>query len=114
MRNEKRSLGFLALCLLGGMLVLTLSGCALVKPNRSYEESTPIDWGLVNTFESSASVVPFVAEDSKWGVYAAHRMEEYFLEEKAFRKVVFTEEINPRTTYIITGTLDHLLYGGPY
>ena len=105
---------FLAPCLLGGMLALILSGCALVKPNRHYEESTPIDWGMANTFESSVSVVPFVAEDSKWGVYAAHRMEEYLLEEKAFRKVVFTEEINPTTDYIITGTLEHLLYGGPY
>ena len=108
------SFRFLAPCLLGGILVLILSGCALVKPNRHYEESTPIDWGLANTFESSASVVPFVAEDSKWGVYAAQRMEEYLLEEKAFRKIAFLDEGDPKPAYVITGTLEHLSYGGPY
>lgn len=112
MRNEKRSLYVIELCILGCMVALVMDGCALVKPTRHYEESTPIDWGMANTFESNVSVVPFVAEDTKWGVYAAQRIKEYLLEAKAFRRVIFTEEENPKTTYVITGTLDHLSYGG--
>jgi hypothetical protein len=89
------------------------SGCALVKPTRHYEESTPIDQGLAGTYLSTAVVMPFEAKGNEsWGAYAAQRLTEYLIEQKAYRQVVYTNDKVPGTGYIITGTLDHLSYGG--
>jgi hypothetical protein len=94
------------------LLLIIIEGCALTKPSREFDEATPIDWGLANSFKSSVAVVPFKAEDPKWGIYAAQMMKEYLLEEKAFQRVIYTEEKKPDTTYVITGSLDHINYGG--
>jgi hypothetical protein len=87
-------------------------GCALTKPSREFDETTLIDWGLVDSFKNSVAVRPFQAEDPKWGIYAAQRMKEYLLEEKAFHRVIYAEKIIPDTTYVVTGSLDHISYGG--
>ncbi len=88
------------------------AGCALTKPSRGFEEATLIDWGLADSFGTSVAVTPFAAEDPKWGVYAAQRMKEYLLDEKAFQRVIYAEAKKPDTTYIISGSLDHISYGG--
>lgn len=93
-------------------LILT-SGCALVKPTRHYEESTPIDQGLAGSNVSTAVVMPLDAKGNEsWGAYAAKRLAEYLIEQKAYRQVVYTKDKVPGAGYIITGTLDHLSYGG--
>jgi len=112
MRNEKKVLRFLVRCLVFGTIIGLVSGCALVKATRHYEESTPIDWGLANTSARSVSVMAFTAEDPKWGVYAARMMKDYLLEEKAYSRVVLTEDKQPKTAYVITGALEYLAYGG--
>jgi hypothetical protein len=95
------------------LMVLLVSGCALVKPTRNYEESTPIDQGLAGTFLSTAVVTPFEAKGNEnWGAYAAQRLTEYLNEQKAYRQVVYTKDKVPGADYIITGTLDYLSYGG--
>jgi hypothetical protein len=89
------------------------SGCALVKPTRNYEESTPIDQGLAGTCLSTAVVMPFEAKGNEiWGVYAAQRLTEYLIEQKAYRQVVYTNDKVSGADYIITGTVDYLSYGG--
>jgi hypothetical protein len=95
------------------LTLIFASGCALVKPTRHYEESTPIDQGLAGTYLSTAVVIPFEATGNEnWGAYAAQRLTEYLIEQKAFRQVVYTEDKVPREGYIITGMLEHLSYGG--
>jgi hypothetical protein len=90
-----------------------ISGCALVKPTRLYEESTPIDQGLAGTYLSKAIVMPLEAKGNEsWGAYAAQRLTEYLIEQKAFRQVTFSKNKVPGAGYIITGSLDHLSYGG--
>lgn len=97
-------------------IVLTLvlaSGCALVMPTRHYEEATPIDSGLAGAYSNTAAVMPFDAKGNDgWGVYAAQRLTEYLIEKKTFKQVDFAEKRPPEVSYIITGTLDHLSYGG--
>jgi hypothetical protein len=95
------------------MLVILTSGCALVKPTRYYEESTPIDQGLAGTYLSTTVVMPLEAKGNEsWGAYAAQRLTEYLIEQKAYRQVVYTKDKVPGAGYIITGRLDHLSYGG--
>jgi len=106
MKNKARYLPALIL------MALLAGGCALTKPSREFDEATLIDWGLVDSFKNSVAVMPFTAEDPKWGIYAAQRMKEYLLEEKAFQRVMYTEGKKPDTTYVITGNLDHISYGG--
>ena len=99
-------------------IVLTLvlaSGCALVMPTRHYEEATPIDSGpgLAGAYSNTAAVMPFDAKgNDEWGVYAAQRLMEYLIEQKAVRRVFFIEKRPQDVNYIITGTLEHLSYGG--
>ncbi len=95
------------------LMFLLVSGCVLIKPTRHYEESTPIDQGLAGTHLSTAVVMPLEAKGNEsWGVYAAQRLTEYLIEQKAYRQVIYTKDKVPRADYIITGTLDHLFYGG--
>jgi hypothetical protein len=90
-----------------------ISGCALVKPTRIFEESTPIDQSLAGTYLSTAVVMPLEANGNEsWGAYAAQRLSEYLIEQKAFKQVTFSKNKLPGTGYIITGSLDHLSYGG--
>ncbi len=90
-----------------------ISGCALVKPTRIFEESTPIDQGLAGTYLSMAVVMPLDAKGNEsWGAYAAQRLAGYLIEQKAYRQVVYTKDKVPVTGYIITGSLDHISYGG--
>ncbi|MGO9147850.1 MAG: hypothetical protein ACLQDF_15950 [Desulfomonilia bacterium] len=97
-------------------IVLTLvlaSGCALVMPTRHYEEATPIDSGLAGAYSNTAAVMPFDAKGNDgWGVYAAQRLTEYLIEQKTFKQVDFAEKRPPGVSFIITGTLDNLSYGG--
>jgi hypothetical protein len=93
---------------------IALSGCALVKPNRQLDEVTPIDWGLVDSFESGITLHPFDAQDTKWGIYAAQRMKESLLEEKAFRRVVYSDKKPVDTPYELHGELEYLFYGGSH
>jgi hypothetical protein len=96
------------------LALIFASSCALVKPTRHYEESTPIDQGLAGTYLSTAVVMPLEAKGNEsWGAYAAQRLTEYLIEQKAYRQVVYTKDKVPGGAgYIITGTLDHLSYGG--
>lgn len=94
---------------LTGFLV---SGCALVKPSRQFDESTPIDNGLDGASAHELTIVPFVSKDVKWGYYAATRMQEYLLEERAFSRIVLAEEGFSATRYSLHGELEHLFYGG--
>jgi hypothetical protein len=95
------------------LTLIFASGCALVKPTRHFEESTPIDQGLAGTYLSTAVVMPLEAKGNEsWGAYAAQRLTDYLIEQKAYRQVVYTKNKVPGADYIITGTLDHLSYGG--
>ena len=96
------------------LVYMMVAGCALVKPSRGVDEVTPIDWGLENRFEGSITVYPFDAQDEKWGVYAAQRMKEYLLENKAFRRVVYAAKDSAATSYELRGELEYLLYGGTH
>lgn len=99
--------------LLPCLLAALITGCALVKPTRHYEEATPVDWGLAGAYLGTAAVTPFAApEYEEWGMYSAHRLSEYLFENKAFRQVAVAMEPDPKTSYIISGTLEHLAYGG--
>ena len=95
------------------LALIFASGCALVKPTRHFEESTPIDQGLAGTYLSTAVVMPLEEKGNEsWGAYAAQRLTEFLIEQKAYRQVVYTKDKVPGTGYIITGSLDHLSYGG--
>ncbi len=84
-----------------------------MKPTRHFEESTPIDQGLAGMYLSTAVVMPFdTKEGEDWGVYTAQRFTEYLIGQKAFRQVTCSNNIQPGTGCIITGSLDHLFYGG--
>jgi len=95
------------------ILIIQVCGCALVKPTRHYEESTPVDRGLAGTYLSTAAVVAFDTTDNdSWGVYAGKRLTEYLTESKAFREVIYSKNDVTGAGYIITGSLDHLFFGG--
>jgi hypothetical protein len=95
------------------LAVIIASGCAFVKPTRHYEESTPIDQGLAGTYLSTAVVIPLDAKGNEgWGVFTAQRLAEYLMEQKAYRQVVYAKDKVPGAGYIITGSLDHISYGG--
>jgi hypothetical protein len=95
------------------LALIFASGCALVKPTRHFEESTPIDQGLTGTYLSMAVVMPLEAKGNEsWGAYAAQRLTEFLIEQKAYLQVVYTKDKVPGAGYIITGSLDHLSYGG--
>jgi len=95
------------------IIAILASGSALVMPTRHYEEATPIDSGLAGAYSNTAAVMPFHAKgNDEWGVYAAQRLTEYLIEQKAFSRVFFVEKRPQAVNYIITGTLDHLSYGG--
>jgi hypothetical protein len=98
------------------LLSLLLSGCAIVKPHLDYQADTPIDWGLGGGFESAITVLSFDTGEfePKWGVYAAKRMQEYLLEEKAFRRVVYGDKEPVTTPYVLKGEINHLYYGGTF
>ena len=98
---------FLVFCIM-------ISSCALVKPNREIDQVTPIDWGIKDAFESGVTIYPFDASDEKWGVYAAKRMKEYLLEQKGFRRVVYSEQENASTSYELRGELEYMFYGGTH
>lgn len=91
-----------------------LAGCALVKPTRGLDEVTPIDWGLGDSFESGITVLPFDAQDEKWGVYAAKQMKQHLLESKAFRRVVYADKDTGKAPYALKGELEYLYYGGTH
>lgn len=91
-----------------------LTCCALVKPDRHLDEVTPIDWGLDNSFENAITILPFDAQDEKWGTYAANQMKQHLLENKAFRRVIFSEKEPAATPYVLTGDLEYLYYGGTH
>jgi len=94
---------------------LFIAGCAMVKPDRHLDEVTPIDWELDGeSFESAITILPFDAQDPKWGIYAAKRMKEYLLEEKAFQRVVLDEKDSAGTPYVLSGELEYLFYGGTH
>ncbi len=94
-------------------LLVLLSGCALVRPVRHFEEATPVDWGLAGAYLSTAVVVPFDAKESgQWGTYAADRLAAHLRETGAFRKVVVSGEGGQQAGYIVRGSIDHLFYGG--
>ena len=93
---------------------LVISGCALVQPARQTDEVTPIDWGLGESFERAVTIYPFDAQDEKWGVYAAHRMKEYLLEKKGFRRIIVSDTQPAETPYEIRGELEYLFYGGTH
>jgi hypothetical protein len=103
-----RNTAFLGLCL------FMLAGCALVKPNRHLDEVTPIDWGLESSFESSITVMPFEAQDQKWGVYAARQLQQHLLESRAFRRVVLSNGSEAETQLIVGGDLEYIYYGGTH
>jgi hypothetical protein len=92
--------------------MVVLSGCAMVRPDRHFEEATPVDWGLAGAYLSSAVVVPFDAkEPGQWGAYAANRLAAYLRETGAFRQVVVSGEGGQQAGYIVRGSIDHLFYG---
>ena len=95
-----------------GLCMLMLTGCALVKPERHYDEATPIDWGLENSFESSITVMPFEAQDEKWGIYAAKQLQQHLLESRAFRRVVYSSAEPAGTQFVLKGNLEYIYYGG--
>jgi hypothetical protein len=99
---------------LGLFLLMLTTGCALVKPDRHYDEATPIDWGLENSFESSITVMPFEAQDEKWGVYAAKHLQQHLLESRAFRRVVYSDTGKAQTQFILKGDLEYIYYGGTH
>lgn len=93
--------------------VIFLNGCALVKPTRRYEETTPIDEGLAGANQGTAVVLPFVAKDLDiWGAYAARSLREHLLEHKAFHTVAPMEDKVSSAEYIVTGSIDYIGYGG--
>jgi hypothetical protein len=101
--------------LLLGLCMIALTGCALVKPDRHYDEATPIDWGLENSFEGSITVTPFEAQDEKWGVYAAKQLQEHLLESQAFRRVVYSGSGKPPDTqFVLKGDIEYIYYGGTH
>ena len=94
-------------------LMVILSGCALVRPVRHFEEATPVDWGLAGAYLSTAMVMPFDAKGSaRWGTYAAHRLAAYLRETGAFQQVTLSGEGGQQAGYIVRGSIDHLSYGG--
>jgi len=96
-------------------ICMLVAGCAMVKPDRHLDEVTPIDWGLSGeSFESAVTVLPFDAQDEKWGTYAAERMKEYLLEAGAFQKVILAGKEPVATPYVLTGELEYLFYGGTH
>jgi hypothetical protein len=94
--------------------IFVIAGCAVVKPDRHYDEATPIDWGLENSFESSITVMPFDAQDEKWGVYAAKQIQQHLLESRAFRRVVYSDSEKTQTQFVLKGDLEYLYYGGTH
>lgn len=101
----------------GAFLVIflaLLTGCAVVKPDRRCDEATPIDWGMDNSFESTVTIMPFEAQDEKWGVYAAKMMQRNLLETGAFRRVVLSGDQKAENGYVLTGNLEYLYYGGTH
>ena len=99
--------------LIVSLLFMFLTGCALVKPNHISEKSTQVDRGLAGAYLSEAVVVPFDTKgDEAWGTYAARRLADYLMENRAFRQVVVAENNERKAGYIIRGTLEHLSYGG--
>jgi hypothetical protein len=98
------------------LALLALTGCAAVKPDRHYDEATPIDWGLESSFENSITVMPFDAQDEKWGVYAAKQLQQHLLESRAFRRVVYSEsEPTPgQAQFVLKGSLEYIYYGGTH
>ncbi|HDP24546.1 MAG TPA: hypothetical protein ENN34_03790 [Deltaproteobacteria bacterium] len=97
------------LVLLAGFLV---TGCALVKPHRQFDETTPIDLGLRGASREDLSILSFRCDDAKWGDYAARRLSEFLLEEQAFTRVVLGETDTTATRYVLRGHLELLFYGG--
>ncbi len=95
-------------------ICLMLTGCALVKPERHLDEVTPIDYGLENSFEDAVTVLPFDAQDEKWGVYAGRQMKQHLLEFSAFRRVVYSVNEDPSTPYILKGEIENIYYGGTH
>lgn len=118
MRNSRTSSNISTALRRAGTIALLFiwclsSGCAMVKPERSLEELTPIDWGLDSgSFEDGVTVLPFGNQDAKWGAYAAQRMKEHLLEHKAFRRVVLSEGGKVETPWVIRGEIEQLFYGG--
>ncbi len=102
-----RKIGLVCFC-------FVLAGCALVKPTRQLDEVTPIDWGLGDSFEKGITVLPFDAQDEKWGTYAAKQIKQHLLESKAFKRVVYSENDTVSTPYVLTGELEYLYYGGTH
>jgi hypothetical protein len=95
------------------LILMLAGGCAVVTPVGNYEESTPMDSGLAGASDRTAVVMPFDAKgNDAWGAYAAQRMKQCLIEQKAFQQVVYSEQKPQGAGILITGTLDHLSYGG--
>lgn len=95
------------------LLIVVMAGCAVVKPARVLEESTPVDRGLQGAYLGTAAVEPFECRgDAAWGLYAAQRMADYLMENEAFRQVTVGENSSKNAGYIVRGSLEHLFYGG--
>ncbi len=102
--NVKRIL-FLLVC-------FALAGCALKHPDYQSEEMTPIDWGLEEAFENVVTVLPFEAESVEFGYYAGQRMQEYLLQAGAFRRVLFDDDGQVYSRYVLQGAILESFYGG--
>jgi len=95
-------------------ICVLIAGCAMVMPTRNLDEVTPIDWGLENSFENGVTIMPFDAQDEKWGNYAARQMKQHLLETGAFRRVVLSEKDKTATDYVLKGEIEHIFYGGTH
>lgn len=96
------------------ILCLALAGCAIVRPHLTTQQETPIDWGLECSQTSAVTILPFATDNPAWGVYAAQRLQEYLLAEKAFQRVILAEKEPVLTPYVLKGEIDHMYYGGTF
>lgn len=98
------------------ILCLFLTGCAIVRPHLDTRHETPIDWGLECSHTAGITVQPFLTKEAEapWGVYAAQRMQEYLLDQKAFRQILLADKEPVTTRYVLTGEINHMFYGGTF
>lgn len=109
-RLLSRPLVLLALLLLG-------SGCTVARPHFYKQYETPIDWGLKSSFNESISIEPFTLPPNtnpEWGQWAARRMQQYLLEERAFQRVVLSEKGKSMSPLVLKADITQLYYGGTF
>lgn len=105
-----------SLKLAAAILCLFLTGCAIVRPHLDTRQETPIDWGLDCSHAAAITVQPFLTTgaESTWGLYAAQRMQEYLLAEKAFQRILMVKGEPVTTRYVLTGEINSMFYGGTF